>query len=74
MVFNSIQQLGKSSIRIDSRWNRVDCYIHRSNTNLTGIFRPKMIKKKKEEISFEEESFLEELFDDFEEDKVYAAS
>lgn len=33
-----------------------------------------MIKKKKEEINFEEELFLEEFFDDFEEDKVYAAS
>jgi len=33
-----------------------------------------MIKKKKEEINFEEESFLEDFFDDFEEDKVYAAS
>lgn len=33
-----------------------------------------MIKKKKEEINFEEELFLEEFFDDFEEDNVYAAS
>ncbi len=33
-----------------------------------------MIKKKKEEINFEEELFLEGLFDEFEEDKVYAAS
>ena len=74
MVFNNIQQLGKSSIGIDPRWNRVDCYIHRSNTDFTRIFRPKMIKKKKEDINFEEELFLEELFDEFEEDKVYAAS
>ena len=74
MVFNNIQQLGKSYIGLDSRRNSTYGSFHRSNTNLTGIFRPKMIKKKKEEINFEEESFLEDFFDDFEEDKVYAAS
>jgi len=33
-----------------------------------------MIKKKKEDLNFEEDLFLEELFDEFEESNVYAAS
>lgn len=74
MVCNKLPKLGKSRIRPDKRRNCIIGYIHRLNPYFIGIFRFKMIKKKKEEELELEEFLMEELFDEFEEDKVYAAS
>lgn len=74
MAFDRIQQLGKGYSGINPGGNSANGDFHRLDINIAGILRPKMIKKKKEDLNFEEDLFLEELFDEFEESNVYAAS